>query len=385
MNYKPIKKLRTLKMLKDIKLNAINILGWRNDRKIVVIESDDWGSIRMPSRAVYNKLLDSGDRVDSDPYSRYDSLASEDDLSLLFEVLSSFKDANGNHPVITANCVMANPNFEKIKASGYQHYHYELFTETLKRYPNHNKSFGLWQEGIKNKLFYPQLHGREHLNVIRWMNNLQNGKKDILRAFEQEMIITNDSYTLNDRYSYMGSFNNDGPESIERHNIIINESAALFRRIFGFESQSFIAPCYIWSRTLESILLKNGVNYIQGGYIQYVPKIAKETTCFDKIYHYTGQKNKIGQIYLVRNCSFEPSYDEAFDSLSQCLHQIDVAFRLKKPAIISSHRLNYIGFIDESNRDRNLKLLSALLQEINRRWPDVEYMTSNELGNFINE
>lgn len=29
--------------------NLINIRGWRTNRKIVVIESDDWGTLRTPN------------------------------------------------------------------------------------------------------------------------------------------------------------------------------------------------------------------------------------------------------------------------------------------------------------------------------------------------
>ena len=36
-------------ILSGIKKWLINIPGWRTNRHIVVIESDDWGSIRMPS------------------------------------------------------------------------------------------------------------------------------------------------------------------------------------------------------------------------------------------------------------------------------------------------------------------------------------------------
>lgn len=61
--------------------NLLNIPGWRTKRKIVVIESDDWGAIRMPSRATYNKLLLEGYRVDKNCYEKYDSLATEKDLS----------------------------------------------------------------------------------------------------------------------------------------------------------------------------------------------------------------------------------------------------------------------------------------------------------------
>lgn len=91
--------------------HLVNYKGWQTTRKIIVIESDDWGSIRMPSKEIYDNLLKSGIRVDRCPYNRYDSLASEEDLSALFDVLTSFRDMNGNHPVITANTVVANPDF----------------------------------------------------------------------------------------------------------------------------------------------------------------------------------------------------------------------------------------------------------------------------------
>ena len=96
-----------------------NLRGWRTNRKIVVFESDDWGSIRMPSREVYEKCLKAGYPVDRNAYERFDSLESNEDLELLFETLSKFKDQHGNHPVITANCLVVNPDFKKIRESGY--------------------------------------------------------------------------------------------------------------------------------------------------------------------------------------------------------------------------------------------------------------------------
>ena len=38
----------------------INLRGWKTNRKIVVIESDDWGSIRMASLKSYTNLLKIG-------------------------------------------------------------------------------------------------------------------------------------------------------------------------------------------------------------------------------------------------------------------------------------------------------------------------------------
>jgi hypothetical protein len=92
-----------------------NYRGWRTSRKIVVIESDDWGSICMPSARVYEKLVQQNYRIDLCPYATNDSLASEEDLKKLFSTLSEFRDNKGNNPVITANTVMTNPDFTKIR------------------------------------------------------------------------------------------------------------------------------------------------------------------------------------------------------------------------------------------------------------------------------
>lgn len=63
--------------------------------------------------------------------------------------------------------------------------------------------------------------------------------------------------------------------------------------------------------------------------------------------------------------------------------QIEIAFRLKKPAHIGGHRVNYSGHIEPSSREFGLSQLKILLKEIVKEWPDVEFMTAVELGNLI--
>ena len=46
--------------------NYINALGWKTKQKYLVIESDDWGAVRMPSKKVYNKLVKSNIPVNKD-------------------------------------------------------------------------------------------------------------------------------------------------------------------------------------------------------------------------------------------------------------------------------------------------------------------------------
>jgi hypothetical protein len=336
----------------------------------------------MPSKEVYQSLLKNGIRVDKDPYNRFDSLADESDLTNLFEVLSAFKDFKGNSPVITANTIVANPDFEKIKASGFKEYHYELFTDSLKRFPGHVNSFKLWQDGINNKLFFPQYHGREHLNVSRWMKNLKDNSYETRLSFDFGLYGISTTITSENRASYMAAMDYDDMVEMENLKSITTEGLKLFKNIFGYNSDSFIAPNYTWGSYLESTLSNAGVKYIQGIRIQYEPAPPRLKNK-SKI-HFLGQHNKNNQTYIIRNCFFEPSLSSYEDNVDKCLSEIAFSFKWHKPAVIGSHRLNYIGSLVESNRDKNLVSLRLLLSQIKKTWKDVEFMTTPELGDLIN-
>ena len=88
------------------------------------------GAIRLPDITKIEEYRKRYPQTNN-PYLN-DSLASEDDLNVLFSLISDFKDNFGNHPKLTFNMVVANPDFKKIKESGFKQYYYEPFTETLK-------------------------------------------------------------------------------------------------------------------------------------------------------------------------------------------------------------------------------------------------------------
>ena len=205
-----------------------NMLGWRTKRHLVVIESDDWGSIRMPSREVYEEFLRRGIRVDKDAYCKYDALATKEDLTNLFEVLQSVKDKNGHHPVITANCVVANPIFSKIKESEYTEYFYEPFTATLENSEAHQGALDMWKQGMTAGVFHPQLHGREHLSVKKWLKILQEAHPSTRTAFELGTWgLTAQVDPTIDRY-YMSAFDSSKDEDIAEYNRIIDDAANMF-------------------------------------------------------------------------------------------------------------------------------------------------------------
>jgi hypothetical protein len=359
-----------------------NIIGWHTQRKIVVFESDDWGSIRMPSKYVYDKLLKLSIPVDKCPYNKYDSIESDEDLSALFQVLTSCKDINGKHPVITANSVVANPDFEKIKESGFQQYFYEPITSTYEKYSRYVSIFETIQQGRNLNIFYPQFHGREHVNVNLWLNLLQQKNELFLKAFEMGLWGIGPEIQFVNKMHIQASFDCLNRDEISHHSEILKEGLKLFSDIFGYRSQSFIANNFIWDASLNNVLANEGVKFIQGMRYQKSPFFDNE---FHKlIIHYTGQRNEYNQLFLIRNCNFEPTENPKIDNVSKCLKQIQNSFFWGKPAIISTHRLNYIGSIVKKNRDENLVQFKQLIGCILKNWPNVEFMTTVELGEYIN-
>lgn len=361
--------------------NLLNIPGWRTNRKIVVIESDDWGSIRMPSREVYDKLLKAGYPVNLNPYEKNDSLASSDDLELLFDLLLSFTDINGNHPVITANCVVANPDFEKIAADNFQNYHYELIQETFKRYPLHSNNLEVWKKGNEEGLFHPQYHAREHLNVSKFMKALQQKDEDALFGFINNMPgnIKKSEIRSGNIYVEATHYENE-QDKWDKLNIYL-DGLEIFEQTFGYKSESIIPPNYTWNRSFNKAVAEKEVRYIQGQRKMREPTSDKDIYC----HRFQGLKNKSGLIDLVRNVSFEPAINPIGNQVERSLIEISAAFRMHKPAIISSHRINYVGFLNTQNRDNTLNMLKQIITTAMLKWPDIEFMTSDALGNLISE
>lgn len=355
--------------------------GWTTDRKIIVIESDDWGSIRMPSKKTYEKLLNYGIRVDKCGFCKNDSLATEEDLNLLFNLLSSHKDSNNNSLVITANTLVANPDFDKIKENGFQEYYYKIITESFKESEDTKNSLELWKKGINEKLFFVQSHGREHVNVNRWMNYLRRDYPETKFAFDKNVYGISTTITSENRKSFLPAFDFESLDEEAKVKEIAAEGLKIFKDIFGFESKSFIASNYVWAKSLEKTLYENGVKYIQGTYSTKIPTIYKTNYKINN--RYLGKTNVFNQIDLVRNVFFEPYSNSNKDWIDSTLNEIDNAFKLKKPAIISSHRVNFIGRINKENRDNTLSILDALIKRVKKRWPDIEYMNTVQLGDLI--
>lgn len=364
--------------MKNLKKHLSNIVGNKVKGRYIIFESDDWGSIRMPNKKTLNNILKDGDLLNGFNYrmNNNDSLANTSDLKSLFDVLTKYTDCKGRNPVFSALSTTCNPDFEAIEANGYENYVCEPFTHTLKKYGIEDV-FKCWKLGLKERLFVPQFHGREHLNVPLWMRMLRRKDKNTLKAFKYKFWGYEAQLPYN--MSYQAAYDIETPSDNIDHSKTIEDGLKIFKKIHGYSATYFVPPNGPFNSNLENVAAEHGIKYIGAS------KIQRESVGYGKSkvkFHWLGQKNTNGQCYITRNVFFEPNTKDK-DWVNSCLNEINVAFKWNKPAVISTHRCNYIGSLNPKNRENTLRLFDELLNRMLKIWPDIQFITSEELGNLI--
>ncbi len=361
-----------------------NLIGWHANRKIVVFESDDWGSIRMPGKEVRDTLISKGVRVDQNYFTNYDSLENKDELEDLADTLMKFRDAQGRHPVFTTLNIMGNPDFGSIIQSGYREYFWQHVNDTYRAYgTDAGEMAALWKKGEEAGVWVTEFHGREHVNVPRWLRGLKAGLPVTRMACDMHLTGIKPHHANEDREDYQAAFDIDETADIAVINNLLAAGLVEFENYFGRKARYFVPTNGPISKQAYPILKEHGIFYLNSSKMEREPM---GNGRYKKLYRYLGKRVKPGLTIITRNVFFEPSAaDRASDWVNKTLGDIDIAFRFRKPAVISTHRVNFIGSIDAGNKHRGLTQLELLLKEILRRWPDVEFMSSAELGSAIHK
>jgi len=363
--------------------NLKNIPGWHTNKKIVIFAIDDYGNVRIDSKSAREKM-DSARLPIHSRFDAYDSLETREDLESLFEILSKFKDKKYNTPIFTAFSVPYNINFERMAEEGFHEYIKEPLNETYekvsKKDPEAYKgTWALWKEGMEKKLIHPEFHGREHFNLKVFNEKLKSRDQKLITALTNRSLpgLSNTGYSS---ISFTAAFEFERFEENYNFQPIIQEGLNAFENVFGLRARHFNPPGGREHPTIHKFLKNTGIQYLD------TPLIKKEhqgSGKYKRKIYYTGKKNRLEQIFVVRNCVFEPTNGRSIDWVNYTFNQVDTAFKWKRPAIISSHRVNFCGHINPKNREKGLKDLKKLLEKIVEKHPDVEFLNSSELGQLI--
>lgn len=372
-------------ILSKIISNLKNSIGWKTKRKIVVFSVDDYGNVRLNSAQARKNMDAAGMKI----YSRFDALdtlETTQDLEQLFDVLSSVKDKNGKHAVFTPFALPCNIDFEKMEADDFQKFYFETLPNTYKKLAaqqpeTYTGTWDLWKDGIAKGFLKPQFHGREHLNLTVFNDKLNKRDSQLLTALKNKSYtsISDDEYPTMSSTAELDFWDVKENEALKP---ILKEGLELFEEVYGYKSTYFTPPVFNIHHSLFQTLKDSGIQFID---LALLRQEHQGLNVYKKSFNYIGKQTKEGLTIMVRNVVFEPTEDRGIDWVDFAMKQIVTAFRWNKPAIISSHRVNFCGHIDPQNREKGLDNLKRLLQEIVKKWPDVEFMSADEMAFTLKE
>lgn len=365
--------------MKQLLFNHLkNVSGWRSKQKYVAIVVDDYGSVRVNSKKA-RQQMDANGIPGTLRFDRYDTLETTDDLSALFSVLDGVKDAISNSAVFTPYALSCNVNFEAMAEQGYLSYISEDLPETFSKLESqqanaYTGTWNLWKQGMEAGLLAPQFHGREHFHIGTFNALLAKREANLLNALKTRSLTG-----LQDPKGHPGgwtaAFGFYSLDETASYGMIIEDGVHKFQKIYGYRPQVFTPPAQEFPLSLEPGLTAMGLEAIDKPFIR---NRNLGDGHYKREFNTTKKGTKGNPTVMVRNVVFEPT-DGNRDHVGLALKQIDAAFTWNRPAIISSHRVNFCGHIDEKNRKKGLEDLEYLLRRIRLKWPDIQFVPVSTL------
>jgi len=321
--------------------------------KIVIIESDDWGMERAKNENCLNQIIE---KYGKNNISRWttDALETAEDMDILFDLLSNYKNKFDKKPKITANFITHN-----IDCSS----HEKLVYKPISSGYNFDESsiFDKYKEGIANDFFKPQLHGFSHFNT-------QLVKNEFYTNEFQENLNSGFAFAKTTIKKNLSLYRAECFDPIFNQNF--HQAAEVFKTVFGFYSQSFIPPNYMFLNKLNPILHQNHIKTLQASSHFVDDKGNQSITPYYKF------KDKI--LYTTRNARLDTHNDYNFLS-DNCIKQIEAAFLQQIPAIIDIHRVNFSGKYMPENRLKTIEELDKVLSYLYKKHPETIFISSDEL------
>ncbi len=334
-----------MKIVNSLKYRLRLFFALKVKTPVVIFQSDDWGMVRAPKNKSFIPIF-------GEPKIwAYDQLESVDELELLYDVLSNYKDSNDNHPFIEANFIVSNPDFEATKKNDYK----RLILTPISQF---TELLTTWRKGVNKRLFFPQYHGRLHFNKEKMLQMIQHDSVS-RKIFDLHFHGGINNYkkgglSLHSEYQKW----EDGSElPLEELVTWIEEGKIHFYNAFGYYPKSTIAPQYVFTPTTARAFEKTNFEVLQGTNMQ----MYKANNQIITTHTPTGNQLANHLIAIGRNVKFEPSrgvdkwkYERAIESCKNLIrHNI--------PIIIDSHRINYVGEFAEEGREELNKLLNDLI------------------------
>jgi hypothetical protein len=341
----------------------------RFDRPLVLFQSDDWFRVGVRDREGWEELRAAGLNLGEQPYDYY-SLETADDLHALAEVLRRHRDSTGRRPAMVMNFVMANLDFDRC---------FEPERKTIPLWPVTEGLPGRWrrphlleayQQGIRERLFVPALHGLTHFCEPAVSRELQDGTEH--SQLLQSLWRAQTPY-IHWRMPWVGyEYWDPGMRParqflpLDDQRAAIQRAADIFREMFSVNPFSACAPGYRANSDSRTAWYETGVRVVQNGPGERSGPFLDEK----------------GMLSVFRTVTMEPAISQC--NLETLLNQVEQCFADRLPAVISIHSINFHSTIRDF-RTPTLKLLDECLTALKQKWPDALYIHDADLFSIATE
>lgn len=342
--------------------------GYRFDRPLLLIHSDDWGRVGVRDWEAFDQLCAAGVPLGNNPYDFY-SLESPEDVAALQELLVRHRDSAGRSPRVVMNFVTANLDFPRMAEADFR----QVFLRSVQDgFPGGWKRPGLiesYLSGIALGVFHPGLHGTSHFCPVAVKRALAvNGKRaELLKTLwraETPYIFHLMPWI---GYEYWdGELPSDDRQlDAAKQTELIRMGYENFVQLFGAAPLSACAPGYRSDWNTRKAWRAVGINVAQNG-----PGRLR-LPCF----------SEEGVLNLYRNINFEPATDKEF-SVESALRAAGQCFERGAPAIVSMHSINLHSTL-KNYRTATLNCLDRFLTELESAYPDLLYVHDGELFEMV--
>ena len=322
-------------LLERIKIIAAPVL----EQPVLIIESDDWG----PGPETHAHALD--------------QIRGE---------LKRHTDHTGRHPVMTIGVVLSIPDMPRIQETGryaarYLHEsEFRSIVDALKK-------------GADEGVFYLQLHGMAHY----WPDNLMT---ELERNPALVKSLTEVPWLTETMPSWLQSRWIDGRQlpSAPMPATAIDQAVAgevqEFERCFGFRPKVAVPPTFVWNEEVEHAYARHGIEVLITPGRRYTGRDAEGRLTPPDQVEINGARFSCGLVTLVRDLYFEPALGH---TPTELLPQIERKWTRREPALLETHRFN---FVDEAQRSSALRALNELLEKVVVQSPETRFLNPLELA-----
>ena len=227
-----------------------------------------------------------------------------------------------------------------------------------------------YQQGVRERVFYPALHGLTHFCERAVARELDAGGE---RSKLVKIMWQAQTPYIHWRMPWIG-YEYWDPEMRSAHRFLslddqraaIMRAGGIFRDLFSSGPFSACAPGYRANANSRTAWFEAGVRVVQNGPGKRRGPYLDEN----------------GLLSTFRTVEMEPAIERC--DLAGLVAQVEQCFADGLPAVISIHSINFHSTIQDF-RTPTLKLLDEFLAALERKWPDLLYVHDADLFSIATE